>query len=167
MSIYEISLIIGAMLTALLSWGNPRGVAWIAAITADLMLSTAYWRAELPYAEVVTGLCDASICLGIYFVGRYKWEMWLWRLYQASVLISILYLAVHVFQVPSIDQDVYSGMLEAVNWIALVSIGTASILQVTGPSNVVAFRPWRRFRGSHFTLYEETGAVKARKEERR
>ena len=163
MSIFELSLIIGAAVTALVSRGNPRGVAWVAAITADLILSTAYWRADLPYAEVVTGCCDALICFGIYFIGAYRWELWLWRLYQVSVLISFLYLATHVFGLSSVSQDIYSSMLEAVNWIAFLSIGGISMLNRTGPSNAPAFRPWRRLRASWLTLYEETGRVKASK----
>jgi hypothetical protein len=160
---YEVSLILGSLVVALMSRGNPRGIAWIAAITADLLASTAYWRADLPYAEVFTGLCDAAICFGIYFIGRYRWEMWLWRLYQGSVLISILYLGAHVFRVPSIDQDVYSSMLEAVNWIALISIGGASVLQKAGPPSVVAFSPWRRFRGAVYFIYREDRPTSARK----
>lgn len=165
MSVFELALIIGAAITAIISRRNPRGVAWVAAITADLIASTAYWRADLPYAEVFTAMCDASICFGIYFIGRYRWEMWVWRLYQVSLLISFLYLGVHVFGLSSVSQDDYSSLLEIVNWIAFLSIGGISIRQSWWTNAAPFLSPWSRWRRVHFTwfsLYDETGAVKTR-----
>ena len=162
MSIYELSLIVCAAIVAMISRRNPRGVAWVAAITADLIATTAYWRSGLPYAEVFSGLNDAAICFGTYFIGRYRWEMWLWRLYQTSVLINIVYLACHFFGVGSVTQDVYSTLLEVVNWTAFLSIGGISA-QWIGAVDAVAYRPWRRVRGPVFSLYRENAPTHAQR----
>ena len=141
MSAYEVALIYAAMATVLISLRNSRGVAWVFLITADLIASTAYWKAGYPYGEVFTAACDATICLGIYFAGKFRWEMWLYRLYLASFGWSLVYLATRAF----VDQDTYASGLEVINWVAFLSIGGISASQLAGRHNVLGLSGnWRR-----------------------
>lgn len=128
MSIYQLSLLVGAAVAALVAWGNWRAIGWLAALQISIAVSVAYWKSGLPYGEAVAGGCDAAVCLGIYFFGKYLWEMWVWRLAQLMLLVNLCYLAGNVGIFYNIDHDVYSSILEVINWIAIASIGGTAIL---------------------------------------
>ena len=145
---YEFSLIVAAMATVLVSLRNPRGVAWVLLITADLIATTAYWKSGQFYGEVITGGFDIGVAFSIYALGLFRWEMWLCRLYLTSFLVSLLYLGLHGLSISFIDQDTYSSGLELINWMAFLSIGGVSAFQLFGTKDVLdhayVFRPWRR-----------------------
>lgn len=152
MSVFQAALLVGALLAALLSWGSWRSIGWLVAIMVDQMLTVAYWKSGLPYAELIAGSADAAVCLGIYFFGRWRWEMWIWRLMQAQVLVNVIFLASNLYVVPRIDQDTYASILEALNWIAILSIGGIAVLQRIGYDLGRARLPWAGFRGLVRTL---------------
>lgn len=167
MSPFEFWLIVGGLCVMLVSFRNPRGAAWIMLILADLIGTTAYWKAGLPYGEVITGGADALVCLGIYFAGKFRWEMIVYLLFQASFMVSLIYLGLHTFGIIAIDQDAYSSVLEAINWLAFLAIGGNSALQLFGRNNVdlpYFSRPWRRrFSALVFPAYREARAYSPRR----
>lgn len=146
MSFVDVSLLSGAILAALLAWRTPRGVLWIVAGALSYTVSVIYWRSGLPYAEGIAGLCDAAVCIAIYFFGRERWEMLIWRLFQTSVAINFLYLAGNIGVFYGVPHDAYSAMLEAINWLALILIAGNGLAQMVGASLGDAHRPWHRFR---------------------
>lgn len=156
MSAIDISLLAAAIVVCALSWRiNPRGILWVLTAAASFAASTAYWRTGLPYAEGVAGICDAAVCLSVYFIGRQRWEMWIWRLFQTSVAINFLYLAGNIGIFAQIPHDTYSIMLEAINWMTLLLIGGMSTMQRIGFSDGSAHRPWDRVRVALHSLREE------------
>ena len=140
----DTSLAIGLMVALALSVGNGRAWAWLLAASVSYAVSTLYWRAGLPYAPFIAGMMDALICLGVYFFGKLRWEMWMWRLFQFSVGINIIQLGGQfgVWQSPS--HNAYAIILEAINWLALLFIGGSGAIQMIGAQNAVAaaHRPW-------------------------
>lgn len=155
MSIYQATLAVGAIIAALIAWGNWRAIAWLAVLQVSIAVSVAYWKSGLPYGELVAGLCDALVCLGIYFFGRFRWEMWIWRLAQAMVLVNIVYLLGNVGIFTLTPHDVYSTILEIINWIAIASIGGSAILNRLGPDVGSTARPWPGVRGLVFFVRAE------------
>jgi hypothetical protein len=157
MTSVDLSLAIGFLIALGLSAlvQNRRGMAWLVVGAASYVSATLAWRLSLPMAEVITALGDAAVCLGVYFAGRYRWEMWIWRLFQVSVGISTLYLAAQLGIVSRIDHEVYAILLEVVNWLVLLSIGGSAALQWVRGSNALAHRPWNRVRGLVMALWRE------------
>ncbi len=151
----DLTLLIGAVLVAGLSWRNPRGILWIGAAALSYINASIAWRLHLPYAEAITGLGDATVCLAVYFWGRERWEMWIWRLFQSSVAVSIFYLAGNLGIFYAISHDAYSIFMEAVNWLLLLLIGGIAVLQWIGASNVRARQPWSRVRRFALALQSE------------
>lgn len=115
---FQAALAIGALVAAVLSWREPRGIAWIVAGATSFVL-TAGWEAQgWAYHPVATGLADAAVCLLIYLFAAQRWEIWLYRIFLASLLISGLRV---IGLVPS--HKAYVIGLELCNWAALAVIG--------------------------------------------
>jgi hypothetical protein len=148
-SIYEtLQLAVAAFVLALsIAAGNRRGALWVVAIVVNLMLSTAAWVVHVPYAAAVVAVLDFSLCVLIYQFGRNRWEQWMFLLYQFSMLVSILYLATMVWAPGYVDHDLYSTILEGVNYFSFLLIGTISGIQITSHDrDRFAFRTWPRIR---------------------
>lgn len=155
MSGVDLSLSIGLIVALAVSVGNWRAWAWLGAAALSYVVSTIYWRLNLPYAPFIGGLADAAICLGLYFFARYRWEMWVWRLFQLSVLINLVYLGGSLNLWPSPSHNAYSAMLEAVNWLALLWIGGNGAVQVIGAADADAHSPYGGLRRLVRALYRE------------
>lgn len=125
-----------ALFFGLLSWRNPRGIAWIIAGAISYTVSVIYWRSGLPLPEGVAGTLDALVCVAIYARAREQWELSvIWRLFQTSVAVNFLFLAGNIGVFPRISIDLYSAILEALNVLVLLSIGGWSFAQMAGWSN--------------------------------
>lgn len=148
------SLLIGALVAIALSWRQPRAFLWIVLAACDYAASVTYWRAGLPYAEGFAGLCDALVCLSIYFIARERWELGVYRLFQISVAVNTLFLAGNLGIFYRIDIDAYSILLEALNWLTILLIGGTGVAQWVGTPIAAARRPWDRFRGALRSLRE-------------
>lgn len=136
MTAVDTALMIGAAVALALTGMNLRAMAWVLAMAASYAVSTVYWRMGLPHGAMVAGLADAAICLGVYFFGQLRWEMHLWRLFQASVAVSIIYLGGDLGAWPELSHNAYSVMLVAINWAVLALIGGTGIAQAIGAANV-------------------------------
>jgi hypothetical protein len=132
---------IGLCVALALSLGQTRLWVWLLTAAVSYTVSVLYWRSGLPYAAFVAGLCDALICLGVYFFGRMRWEMWVWRLFQVSVGVNLYYL-MQQYGIPSrlglswsLSHNDYSIILEVINWIALLFLGGTGAVQPVGGSH--------------------------------
>lgn len=144
MSGYEFAQLLVAAATLLLALfaGQVRGALWVLAIVLDLAMSTAWWVHDLPYGDVFTAGCDFAICILIYLFAGFRWELWLFRLYTASVLISLIDLAASIWAPVWIDHDTYSIGLEIINYSAFILIGGVSAFAFNSRFNVRAFDHW-------------------------
>jgi hypothetical protein len=124
MSEFQAALLIGLIVTGLISSRLPRAWLWLACGLASFVVSTAYARYGLPHAPAFTLACDATVCLAVYFNGREQWEIsGIYRIFQLSVLISLFRLSNII-----VDQWIYIVALELLNWAALLLISGTSIL---------------------------------------
>ncbi len=134
MDVFQGALLVGAIGTAALCRKDRRALGWIAAGAANFVITAAYQDAGLPHHPVFTAFADASVCLAIYFFGRYRWEMRLWNVFQMSVLISIMRFVGTIARpewVPYFPSNyTYIALLEACNWAALAVIGGTRIMQM-------------------------------------
>lgn len=154
MSIYQTAILILALIAILVSWGNWRAIGWLVAGQVSIAVSVAYWKTGWPYGELIAGLCDASVCLMIYALGRYRWEMALWRLFQTMVLVNLIYLSSRLGLIPAIDHDAYSSVLEILNVVIIfLAGGSAALQRINGSGR--AFSPWHRVRGAVVALFEK------------
>lgn len=153
----DLSLLIGLMVALAVSLGNRRAWGWLLAGAASYAVSVLYWRSGLPYAPFIAGLCDAAVCLVIYFRANFRWEMWVWRLFQFSVLVNIVYLGGTLEAWPSLSHNAYSIILEAINWAALLWIGGNGAIQAIGATDALSSPggPLRRVRRALSALYRE------------
>lgn len=156
MSIFEIALISVGTAVLLLSLfaKNTRGAFWVAAILVDLVLSTAYWRSGLPYADVTTALCDSAICVLVYLFGMHRWELWVFLLFLSSFVVSMVDLGVSIRTPGGMDHDTYSSMLEAINYVSFLLVGGISGLALAGGSDFPS-APWRVFRPAFLPLLSQ------------
>lgn len=146
MSIYEALMLLAASAVFALALAsmNWRGALWIAAIVVDLYASTLWWTNDLPFGDVATAACDFTLCVLIYFLARYIWELWLFLLFQLSVLVSIVDLASGIAAPGWLGHDTYSTALELINYLAFIVVGSVSGFAIANRFNALAFRPWRR-----------------------
>lgn len=144
MSGVDTALALGLCFALAFSMGNKRAWGWLLASALSYVVSTAYWRSGQPYAPFIAGMCDALICLAVYFFAKLRWELWVWRLFQVSVGVNFYYLAAQYGIFPYLSHNAYSTMLEIINWLALMFIGGTGALQVAGATDAphAADRPW-------------------------
>jgi len=139
MNEFQLALVIGAAITALISSRLPRAWLWIALGAASFALSTAYARFGLPHAPAFVLSCDAAICLFIYFCGKEVWEERIYNIYQLSVLISLLHMSNFIG-----EHWLWVVILEGLNWSALLLISGTAILdriKANGGSSYIHWLP--------------------------
>jgi len=139
MSEFQLALLIGLIITALISSRLPRARLWLACGAASFVLSTAYARYSIPHAPAFTLACDAALCLTVYFYGKERWEIsGIYRIFQLSVLISLFRLSNII-----VDQWTYIVALEILNWAALLLISGTSFLDRARVNEGNSDRNWR------------------------
>jgi len=124
---FQTALAVGALIAAIVSNRLPRAVVWICAAAASFAVSALYEGAGLPYAAAFTLCCDAAVCYAVYSWASEEWELWLFNLFRASVLISIMHLLGLVG-----GHYVYVAALDVVNWLVLIVISGTAILDMAG-----------------------------------
>lgn len=148
MNEFQLALVIGALITALISFRLPRAWRWIAAGAASFVASTAYYRYGLPYYPAFTLVCDASVCLAVYAFAKERWEERIYNIFQLSVLISLLYMSNVIA-----DHWLYIVCLELLNWVALLTIGGTAIWdRVKGNAGNPYGRRWADLHSSDIAL---------------
>jgi uncharacterized membrane protein YoaK (UPF0700 family) len=120
MDAWEAALLIGAIVTATVSYKDRRALMWIAIGAGNFAITTTWARVgnPPPPTAFVTGCFDAFTALAIITFGRAKWERALGYVFQFMVLVSIGRVA---GLLP--DRYLYVVILELANWAALFLIG--------------------------------------------
>ncbi|TXH09165.1 MAG: hypothetical protein E6R03_17145 [Hyphomicrobiaceae bacterium] len=148
MSDYEIAQLIAAGAALIPCWmsRNLRGAGWVLAISLNLVLSTAVWTNGLPYPAAIVAIIDCLLFVAIFQLGRNVWEKWLFILYQGSMLVSIIRLAMDIWAPGEANHALYSSLLEICNYAAFLVIGSISGIKATSNDfrARLAFTPWRR-----------------------
>jgi hypothetical protein len=155
MTAVEGIMLVGYAVAALIAIGNLRAMTWLAVGAGTFLGSSAYWRTGWEHPELVAGGLDAAVCLGIYFAGRQRWEMWVWRFFQVMLMVNIIHLAGDIGIFHDTGQAPYAITLEAMNWLVILLIGGMSGLQRIGYDYGGVSGPWRGVRGVVRTLREE------------
>ena len=152
---FQLALMIGAAVTALICMvaGKHRGLVWIATGVASFVVSTWYSRHGWVYPAAITALCDATVCLVVYFSVKEQWEKYLFFLFQGSVLTSILYF-VEVIG----PHWAYIAVLEAINWLALLLIGTSAISEWLRDARGFSGRLSAHLLGAHRLVWSHRAA---------
>lgn len=129
---YDAPILTVAAFAFVFSANIPRAWRWLALGGASLAISRVYWSLGGVHPAFVTSMCDAAVCIAIDRWAREEWELKLYRVFQAQVLVSL------IFHVGIGTQYVYALSLEALNWTALGIIGGTSAMD------------WMRRHGSFF-----------------
>jgi len=137
MNEFQLALLIGLVITGLISSKLPRAWLWLACGLASFVISTAYARYGLPYTPAFTLTCDAAFCLAVYFFGKERWEENLYRVFQLSVLISLLHMSHFI-----VDHWLFVVSLELLNWAALLLVGVTAILDRARGHGGFTHRNW-------------------------
>lgn len=154
MNEFQIALAIGAAFVALISIHVDRALWWIGAGAASFVASTAYARYGLPLPPLFTALCDAAVCLMIYGFAHQRWELGVYRLFQLSVLVSIVFLGMVLLRSPSASSFWYVTTLEGINWAVLLLIAGTAVAQWAGADGDHHYRsPGRLVRWAERTLF--------------
>lgn len=123
MNEFQIALLMGAILTALISGVLPMARLWILAGAVSFVASVIWAGYSMPYPPFFNVMADAIVCLLIYFGASEKWELKLYNIFQLSILLNLMRLA-GVMN----DNYLYGVMLELCNWAALALIAVTAIL---------------------------------------
>lgn len=124
---------------------NWRGLLWIVVLMIDYMSSSAYWNANGPQPELVSGMLDASVCILILWLGRKQWENLLALIFLVMLGINLGYLAHNLAGLSFFPHNVQSTALEVMNILALASIGGVSSSIESDALDGWALRPRRPF----------------------
>lgn len=124
---FELALLVGAIITALVSISDRRALIWIAIGAANFAITTTYARyaSPPPPTAFVNGVADAATCLLIITFGRAKWERALGFVFQFMVLVSFARVAGLLA-----DRFFYVVTLELLNWAALFLIGGTHVARL-------------------------------------
>lgn len=142
MNEFQIAILVGAIVTALISARLPHALLWILLGGTVAVACDFYYSYDLPYPAAFTLACDALLCLSIHWMAKERWELRIFNIYQFSVLISL-------FRLPGVIASEYAWvtMLELCNWAALLFITGTAILGKVGASDYFFHRSWR----AHFS----------------
>lgn len=120
MSPFELALLCGVIVAALVSYNNGRALLWLTLGTADYVLTSAYAGMGWPLHPFMTAMTDAAVCSTIYIVclryGGKTWELGVYTAFWLSVVVGFATLAGNV------SATLYPILLEATNWLAILTI---------------------------------------------
>ncbi len=147
MSFFQIAMMCIVAAVALVSYRHPRGLAWLAVLAVNYLVSSFNWNWGGPAPELVAGLCDAGVCVAIFFFGRYVWEMRLWLTCLAALFVNFAYALHNLMSAGVLSHDVYASILELLMVASLSIIGGSSAFVSSGATDGRSFHPWRPLRG--------------------
>lgn len=151
---FQIALAIFAVFVGLTSMNVPRARFWIVTGATSFVATVMYWRLDLPYAPAFAVACDTLVCLTIYFVAREEWEMWLWRIFQLSILVSIAYLVRLIG-----PHSAYITLLVILNVAALLVImGTGIVGRIKANGGFSIHSRLRRVRRAYDIIHAKRGS---------
>jgi hypothetical protein len=136
MNVFDAALLLGFVSVWALSGNLPRARLWLLSGAASYALSAAWWKLGIPHHPAFTLFCDASVCLLIYFLGLENWELKVYKIFQFSVLVSLVRML--NFEASA---DLYPILLEGCNWAVLLLITFTALLSGAAHGNR-AFHRW-------------------------
>ncbi len=157
MSIWNVIILSGVAGAALVSWGQPRFLAWIFAVLASYIVSVFYWDMGGPQPEFFAGVCDMVVVALITRKALYYWELWVGLMFLVMGFANWLYLADGLAGSNLISPDLYSSILEVANVSAIVLMGGAASFYKSGMRDGLAFRPWLHVFGRVRHVYARAG----------
>lgn len=143
MDIWQVFLVYGAFIAWFLSENKIRSFFWIAVGASAFVMTTAWNRFDLPEAYFFAGVVDTFVCLLLYFIACYKWEMIIFKLFKFSIIISLFMVMLSTTTVSSYVESLgilslasihttYIICLEVINWAALFVIGGTGVADYIG-----------------------------------
>lgn len=139
MNIFQISMLLGAAITALISIKLPHAFMWICLAGANAVVCDLFYAYDLPYPAAFTLACDCLLCLSIHWLAEERWEIGLYVIFAVSVSISLLHMWVLA------DAYLYRMLLEICNWAALLLISGTAIVGRVGSSDHFLHRSRRHY----------------------
>jgi hypothetical protein len=130
MNVFQIALLIGAALTALISYRLPHALLWLFVAGADAVACDVYYAYDGARPAVFTLCVDCLVCLAIHWLAKERYEIWLFRIFQLSVFVSVLRISGVL-----VSSYMYVTTLELINWLALLLISSTAILGKVGASD--------------------------------
>lgn len=124
MSVFELALLAGLLVVAILTRHDVRAWVWLGIIAANYIVTSAYYAYELPAHPFFTLLMDALVCFAIIVKWEHRWEAALCWVFGVSVAIDLARLFVWI------DSHAYATGLELVNWAALLTIGGPRLIEL-------------------------------------
>lgn len=112
-----------------------KALIWVFAITVSYLNADMAWRSNLGSIEAatLTLIGDGTVCLLVFFLWRQRWELWIWRLYQAAVAVSLIYIVTLLASHGAIRwHNAYSYTQEAINALALLGLFVSGMIQWVG-----------------------------------
>jgi hypothetical protein len=140
MNIFQIALLVGAGVTALISWKVTHALLWIGLAGVNAVAGYLYLWRDLPHPTAFIFAADCLLCLAVHWLAKERYELWIFHAYQFSVLISLLRLAGVIT-----NEYLYFTLLELVNWAVLLLISGTAILGKAGASGRFFLHPWRPY----------------------
>lgn len=146
MNEFQIAIAIAALLVCAVSYKLPHSWLWIGLGTASVVACNSVFAYNFPYPAAFNLAADALMCLTISWYAREKWESVLYRIFQFSVLVSIIRM-----WMGADSEDTYRLALEFCNWAALLMIAGTAVLGGAGGRAFLG--TWRsRFRSAYIYL---------------
>jgi len=126
MSIYELSLLIGALAVIFMAGNLPRARLWVVGMIASFVASDIYFRTGAPWPSFFAAICDGLLCISINAMRSERWERTVELMFIFSCGVNIAY---HFASPTSPEAHVlYISILECINWGAMAVILGTSIL---------------------------------------
>lgn len=134
---FELALLIGAVVAAIICRNDKRALAWIALGSLNFAITTTYARYASPAfpASVFAGICDGWTAILIIVCRRHLWERRLAVVFMAMLLVSFLR------TVGLADRFAYVIALEVLNWVALLVVIHPRIMRLA--DEYMARTNWR------------------------
>jgi hypothetical protein len=140
MNIFQILLLVGAGVTALISWKLPHALLWIGLAGLNAVAGYVYVGRGLPHPVAFIFAVDCLLCLAIHWLAKEKYELLIYNCYQVSVFISLLRLVGLIK-----NEYLYYLLLELVMWVAMLLISGTAILAMVGGSGRYFHSAWRPY----------------------
>lgn len=128
MDLWQASLAVAALVVAIISIPNPRGLLWVLAGAATFVVTALYQPHALPWLPfpAVAAVADGLVALAILLIGLYRWEMRVANVFMGSMLINII-AAGYLAAGSVLDPWLHVAILDACNILALAIIAGPSL----------------------------------------
>lgn len=128
MTIYQMALLIGAIITVAIAHQVPRAMWWVLALALSFVLSTMWQEFGLPHREAFGTVTDLAIVAVMYVYAMQRWELWVMN----CVILMILFNWIYALRYAGLDVLPHYWLitgLEVANWMAIIIISATGLLE--------------------------------------